>query len=199
MQKIFIRKDFKPSSAASSKKTAMCVKIYFDVVMPMKHFFDQMENPLQKKWSFPLRVSKCDQIRSFLRKHLLRKSLKENFILCAVIPEFACHQISWNWNKVRRGHSTFALRNGEPWNANFRIYIFRIWYLVHKLINAYQIFSYFYQNTCLAWSVCPKKLFRLFIWSVIRPDCWIPLTHAFTGLNIWTCVIKISTPMFVTE
>ena len=36
---------------------------------------------LQKKWSFPLRIffSKCDQIRS-----LLKKSLTENFIFCAV-------------------------------------------------------------------------------------------------------------------
>ena len=32
--------------------------------------------------------SKCDQIRSFLRiwSHLLKKSLMENFILCAVEP-----------------------------------------------------------------------------------------------------------------
>lgn len=137
----------------------------------------------------------CQEVRGIMKN--IRWYCRYDMILFG----WSCRKCkkSWNWNKVRRGHSTFALRNGEPCNANFRIYIFRIWYLVHKLINAYQIFSYFYQNTCLAWSVCPKKLFRLFIWSVIRPDCWIPLTHAFTGLNIWTCVIKISTPMFVTE
>ena len=43
---------------------------------------------LHKKWSFPLRISfsKCDQIRSNLRiwSHLLKKSIMENFIFCAV-------------------------------------------------------------------------------------------------------------------
>ena len=42
---------------------------------------------LHKKWSFPKDFFiKCDQIRSFLRiwSHLLKKSLMENFILCAV-------------------------------------------------------------------------------------------------------------------
>ena len=44
---------------------------------------------LQKKWSFSLRfsLSKCDQIRSFLRiwSHLLKKSMMENFTFCAVL------------------------------------------------------------------------------------------------------------------
>ena len=39
---------------------------------------------------FPIKdfSSKCDQIRSFLRiwSHLLKKSLMENFIFCAVDP-----------------------------------------------------------------------------------------------------------------
>ena len=43
---------------------------------------------LYKKWSFPIKdfFSKCDQIHSFLRicSHLLKKSLIENFICCAV-------------------------------------------------------------------------------------------------------------------
>ena len=42
---------------------------------------------LHKKWSFPLRISsKCDQICRKLRiwSHLLKKSLMENFIFCAV-------------------------------------------------------------------------------------------------------------------
>ena len=43
---------------------------------------------LHKKWSFPLKnfFSKCDQIHSFLWiwSQLLKKSLMENFIFCAV-------------------------------------------------------------------------------------------------------------------
>ena len=40
----------------------------------------------KKKVSINDFFSKCDQIRSFLRiwSHLLRKSLMENFIFCAV-------------------------------------------------------------------------------------------------------------------
>ena len=47
---------------------------------------------LHKKWSFPLRIffSKCDQIRRKVRifSHLLKKSLMENLIFCAVIVIF---------------------------------------------------------------------------------------------------------------
>ena len=43
---------------------------------------------LHKKMTFSIKdfFSKCDQIRSFLRiwSHLLKKSLRENFIFCAV-------------------------------------------------------------------------------------------------------------------
>ena len=45
------------------------------------------EIPLQKmKFSMKNFFSKCDQIGSFLRiwSHLLKKSLMENFIFCAV-------------------------------------------------------------------------------------------------------------------
>ena len=47
---------------------------------------------LHNKWSFPLRIffSKCDQIRRKVRifSHLLKKSLMENLIFCAVIVIF---------------------------------------------------------------------------------------------------------------
>ena len=47
----------------------------------------EMEDTAQKmKFSINDFFSKCDQIRSFLRiwSHLLKKSLMENFIFCAV-------------------------------------------------------------------------------------------------------------------
>ena len=51
-----------------------------------------------KKWSFPLRFffSKCDQILSFLPiwSHLLKKSLMENFFICAVNSETALKKSS---------------------------------------------------------------------------------------------------------
>ena len=44
-----------------------------------------------KKMKFSIKdfFSRCDQIRSFLRiwSHLLKKSLMENFIFCAVGPQ----------------------------------------------------------------------------------------------------------------
>ena len=41
----------------------------------------------KKKFSIKYFFSKCDQIRSFLRiwSHLLKKSLMENFIFCALL------------------------------------------------------------------------------------------------------------------
>ena len=48
---------------------------------------------LHKKWKFSIKdfFSKCDQIRSFLSiwLHLLKKSLKKNFIFYAVLFKFA--------------------------------------------------------------------------------------------------------------
>ena len=49
-----------------------------------------------RKMKFPIKdfSSKCDQIRSFLRiwLHLLKKSLMENFIFCAVGPLLLAHR-----------------------------------------------------------------------------------------------------------
>ena len=62
---------------------------------------------LHKKSSFPLRIffSKCNQIRSFLRiwLHLLKKSLIENFIFCAVgdFPYFDCLKTFENVFRLR--------------------------------------------------------------------------------------------------
>ena len=46
--------------------------------------------------------SKCDQIRSFLRiwSHLLKKSLMENFIFCAVVVKTGACQIYVNNNAI---------------------------------------------------------------------------------------------------
>ena len=46
------------------------------------------------KFSIKDLFSKCDQIRSFLRiwLHLLKKSLMENFIFCAVVASPKCSQ-----------------------------------------------------------------------------------------------------------
>ena len=46
--------------------------------------------------------SKCNQILSFLRiwSRLLKKSLIENFIFCAVILIFSTLQKIWQWDKT---------------------------------------------------------------------------------------------------
>ena len=43
--------------------------------------------------------SKCDQIRSFLRLHLLNKSLLKSFIFCAVLSIIDEKQIANNMNR----------------------------------------------------------------------------------------------------
>ena len=44
--------------------------------------------------------NKCDQIRSFLRiwSHLLKKSLMENFIFCAVFIAFVVPKFAMVWH-----------------------------------------------------------------------------------------------------
>ena len=58
-----------------------------------------------QKTKFSVRdlLSKCDQIRSFLRTwpHLLKKSLMDNFIFCAAIDRYC-----YSWSKMK----TTALR-----------------------------------------------------------------------------------------
>ena len=50
--------------------------------------FENNHTDIAQKMKFPIKdyFSKCDQIRSFMRiwSHLLKKSLMENFIFCAV-------------------------------------------------------------------------------------------------------------------
>ena len=52
--------------------------------------FQRRYTAQKMKFSIEDFFSKCDQIRSFLRiwSHLLKKSLMENFIFCAVINLF---------------------------------------------------------------------------------------------------------------
>ena len=54
------------------------------------------------KFSIKDFVSKCDQIRKELRiwSHLLKKSLMENFIFCAVIYLFIFHYLNVNQRKM---------------------------------------------------------------------------------------------------
>ena len=55
------------------------------------HKRERLAYTIQKmKFSFKEFLSKCDQIHSFLRisLHLLRKSLMENFIFCAVLCQY---------------------------------------------------------------------------------------------------------------
>ena len=56
--------------------------------------------------------SKCDQIRSFLRiwSHLLKKSLMENFIYCAVIVHAYFHPIMlWRITELRKRQKNLTI------------------------------------------------------------------------------------------
>ena len=77
-------------TSVSLLKTCIIV-VYYNTFCPYKYFSIQFlpgyVKHLQKmKFSIKDFFSKCDQIRSFLRiwSHLLKKSLMENFIFCAV-------------------------------------------------------------------------------------------------------------------
>ena len=67
------------------------LKLMIQVAIFFKLFtvdHDMQRLTMHKKMKFPIEhlLSKCDQIRSFLRvwSHLLKKSLMENVIFCAV-------------------------------------------------------------------------------------------------------------------
>ena len=53
----------------------------------LSEMFDRVLNTLHKKMKFSIKdfFSKCDQIQIHQWSHLLKKSLIENFIFCAMI------------------------------------------------------------------------------------------------------------------
>ena len=57
----------------------------------------EANNPTVLKMKFSIKdfFSKCDQIHSFLRiwSHLLKKSLVENFIFCAVSRHWSAYDV----------------------------------------------------------------------------------------------------------
>ena len=68
-----------------------CVKKNLKCILIFSH--TMFSNITAQKMKFPINdfFSKCDQIRSFLRiwSHLMKKSLMEHFIFCAVYCEVA--------------------------------------------------------------------------------------------------------------
>ena len=60
----------------------------YKTLMKITFLFQLADTDTAQKMKFPIKdfFSKCGQIRSFLRiwSHLLKKSLMENFIFCAV-------------------------------------------------------------------------------------------------------------------
>ena len=90
-------------SSLKKKRSSGFDSIQVNVVKPV---YDLVKNSFMKifiytaqKMKFSIKdfFSKCDQIRSFqrIRLHLLKKSLMENFIFCAVL-------IPLQWNILRQ-------------------------------------------------------------------------------------------------
>ena len=84
------------------------------------HLEPSQTNITAQKMKFPIKdfLGKCDQIRRFLRiwSHLLKKSLIENFIFCAVYDIAVC-----GWNSVRLKSVKYfckKLRIFRDWNNN---------------------------------------------------------------------------------
>ena len=87
------------------------------------------EHTLHKKWSFHKDFfSKCDQIRSFLWiwSHLLKKSLMENFIFCAVITKILQKStyLGWAAKKILISR-TFKMLVWSPESTSFSEKIWR--------------------------------------------------------------------------
>ena len=61
-------------------------QLFFEITLTIIEIFSQYVAQ-KMKFSITDFFSKCDQIRSFLRiwSHLLKKSVMENFIFCAVV------------------------------------------------------------------------------------------------------------------
>ena len=83
---------------------------------------------LHKKWSFLLRIfNKCDQICRKLRiwSHLLKKSIMENSIFCAVMILIPIHHLSFlivtKWVSVTYLITTIFINNRELYiQSDFR-------------------------------------------------------------------------------
>ena len=83
----------------------------------------------KKKFFIKDFFSKCDQIRSFLRiwSHLLKKSLMENFFLCAVIFEQIKSDIDHSFPSETTMVITYFARRRQPL-ASFEISHFILWH-----------------------------------------------------------------------
>ena len=85
-------------SSLKKKRSSGFDSIQVNVVKPV---YDLVKNSFMKIFIYTAQkmkfFSKCDQIRSFqrIRLHLLKKSLMENFIFCAVL-------IPLQWNILRQ-------------------------------------------------------------------------------------------------
>ena len=61
--------------------------------------YNRASNSLRKKWSFPLRISSVNMIKSAILRicsHLLKKPVMENFIFCACNSNESCGGQSLN-------------------------------------------------------------------------------------------------------
>ena len=117
-------------------RTGLCPR--YDL-RKLKHSTSFSSTPIEtlyKKWSFSLRLfySKCDQIRSYLQiwSHLLKKSLIENFIFCAVKrkrPVVKTYMMACNFSKFSFRRIYFFLEFFEK--AGFlNIKIWTLWLTV---------------------------------------------------------------------
>ena len=88
-KKVILWKEFPLRSMRNSKSCSVDVFNFLNMLQKSIFYY---ENSTAQKMKFSIKdfFSKCDQIRSFLQisSYLLKKSLMENFIFCAVLKLF---------------------------------------------------------------------------------------------------------------
>ena len=103
----------------------------------------------KKKFSSKDFFSKCDQIRSLLRiwSHLLKKSLMESFIFCALV----CREITFQWMSFTKFFKVNFLWLLWSWKYLFKpVWLFRSNFKAFRQIRYFREISIIYYF-CIVW------------------------------------------------
>ena len=115
-------------------------------------------------------VSNCDQIRRNLRiwSHLLKKSLMENFIFCAVLF------LTFEWNPDVEVKSAFTARSVAPTLILFSVLQLIIAYMVIEIHNLLWL-----KVTSFSWQVAENHSTLALDFIIILVVSFVMKSHGF--------------------
>ena len=126
-------------------------------------------------------LSKYDEIRSFLRiwSHLLKKSLMENFIFCAVV-------VSFSKSYQKKAYNTCFNKSAKWWTPTYNVIISsdRLTFAntvvsVHQSTYLYicqkRYSAFYFSGNCLFWVDCNPTKLSIEHWFILHKKWSFPV------------------------